>query len=196
MPNKGREKVDFYADCNLGIFGLLAPEKTFMGAAVDEKTNVAIRTILSKFSFPSLNVLFSASGRLRSKDENDLKVDTKLDEMEVRVTLRALDPEGNAIPFDKNGTNSPVSVLGLYPFETRVSDAEEPPVQVTPNLPAILEALAPEEPAAPSPGTPAVPASFGFLDLAGVISGLGLVFGGLFKARFSILDKALLAFDK
>jgi len=47
---KGRDRVDLFADVNLGVFGLLRPD-SFTGVATADKTREAISLILKEFTF-------------------------------------------------------------------------------------------------------------------------------------------------
>lgn len=126
--------------------------------------------ILREFTFPSLNIVFAASARLREKDHNDLRVETKLDEMELRVAITPLDKEDKPI-----AGKTKCEILGLHPFETKAAKVE-PPFQMASNVSSILAAI---------PGIPGA--------ISGVVSGLGLSFGSLLKPKIPILDKAFLA---
>ena len=159
-----KNKVDLFLDVNLGVFGQIRPTQ-FVGAAREGKTKEAISIILKEYSFPVLNVTYSASGRLFVKDHNDLKVSTRLEELEARVRI--------------DGAEKDVVVLGVYPMETTVSKPDQPPIQIQPDVPGLISSIG-----------ALVPAVAPF---AGVLSGLGLTFGPLIKPRFHILDKAFLA---
>jgi hypothetical protein len=166
---QGREKVDLYADVNLGVFGLLHPDK-FSGIATRKEAGKAVSMVLKKYSFPSLNVVFSASGRLRRKDRNDLKVETRLEEMELRLTVRAMDARDRIIKAPGR-----LQVLGLYPYKTEATE-QDPFLQLKPNLSKILSVL------------PSIPEA-----VVGIIANLGLSFGKIFAPGFPVLDKAFLA---
>jgi len=167
---QGLEKVDLYADVNLGVFGLIRPDKS--GGIALEAASEAVSMILKKYSFPSLNVVFSASARLRRKDRNDFKVETRLEEMELRISIRALDARNRIVKAPGR-----VLVLGLYPFKTEASE-QDPLLQMKPNLSKILSAL------------PSIPEA-----VLGIITNLGLSFGKIFAPGFPVLDKAFLASD-
>lgn len=106
--------VDVYADFNLDTFGLLLPER-FTGVATGHLTK-GISKILEHFSFPSLNILFSASGRLvpipNPRNQDYLR--EQIDELQNRVTLEAYDKDDNKLSTDH------VSILGLNPSELEV----------------------------------------------------------------------------
>lgn len=177
QPKKGWKKVDQYVDVNLGVFGLLQP-KLFGGAAIGDKAASAISLVLEHFSFPVLNVLFSASGRLREKDRNDLKVETRLDEMEVRIKVVPLKKDDGPIDLDRSQPSNALEVLGVFPFESEVAEPEHPRFQVTPNVSSLLSAI---------------PADAVLGPLTGIISGLGLAVAPLFRPKFRILEKAFVA---
>ena len=165
MAIPSSDKVDLFLDVNLGVFGQVIPQKTFEGAAMEGEAKKAISIILKEFSFPVLNVIYSASGRLFVKDQYHLKVGTRLEELEVRVKIEA-DP-------------ADVLLLGIHPMDITVSKPDEPSVQVQPKFPELLTGL-----------TTLIPAIAPF---AGLLSGLGLIFGPLIRPKFHILDKTLLS---
>jgi hypothetical protein len=163
----GRGKLDLHADVNLGEFGLLVPNR-FIGPAASRD---AIVRVLGEYSFPRLNVVFSASARLLDRDPNDLEAATRLEEMELRFVLEPRDAQDRPIAA---GGSPALEVLGLYPFESRAS-AGEPPVTLVPRVSTILGAV----------GIPST--------LSGVVSGLGLTFRSLLSPRFPPMGKAFMA---
>ena len=171
MP--GREKVDLFVDANLGGFGLLLV-KQFGSVNIDDAFADAIKQVLGKFSFPVLNIVSSASGKLIEKGKSKAKVATWLEEMETRVTLKAYGSDGTT------ELQGQLEVLGLLPSETKAGEPGEPPIQMTPNIPSILSAV----------GGPALGAAG---PIGGVISALGLTLAPLFKPRPKILQKTFLA---
>ena len=172
MP--GREKVDLFVDANLGGFGLLLV-KQFGSVNIDDAFADAIKQVLGKFSFPVLNIVSSASGKLVKKDKNDLKVESWLEEMETRVTLKAFGSDGTQLQGQPGDVSKPLEVLGLLPSETKSSEPEEPPIQMAPNVSGILSAV--------GGGGP----------IRGVISALGLTLAPLFKPKPKILQKTFRA---
>jgi hypothetical protein len=166
---KGREKVDLHCEVNLGVFGLVRPDN-LAGLATGDKATEAVGLVLKEFTFPSLNIVFAASARLRERDHNDLKVETQLDEMELRVVLTPLDVAGKPI-----ADGAKCSLLGVDPYGTTAAKVE-PPFQVAPNVSSILTAI------------PSIPSA-----LTGIVSGLGLSFGSVMKPSFPITSKAFLA---
>jgi hypothetical protein len=164
----GRSRVDLHADVNLGEFGLLIANR-FSGPASSRE---AIVRVLGEYSFPRLNVVFSASSRLLDRDENDLEVGARLEEMEMRLVVESLDAGGR--PLDPARGLRP-EVLGLYPFESRSAEREAP-VRIAPRLTSILDAVE---------GVPP--------GLSGVLSGLGLTFASLLGPAFPTVHKAFMA---
>ena len=169
---KGRNKVDLFLNVQHGGFGLLLA-KQFGGVKIDDDFAKVVATILGEFSFPVLNFTCSASGKLLRKDENDLKVDVRLEELELRIELEPIDEKGQSISV-KNDSDSDLEVIGLLPSET-ASGKEYPTLQISPNVVNILKAL-------PS-----------LAPLSGIVSGLGLTVAPLFKPRPSVLHKAFMA---
>ena len=161
---RGGNKVDLYLDAHHGGFGLLLV-KQFGGVVIDDQFATHIQSILQNYSFLVINFVFSASGRLRRKDNNDAKVETSLEELELRVSVT---------PTVKESADGPlVEMIGLLPWETETVVPEDPPVQMTPNPASILGAIA---------GTEAL--------ATGILSGLELVVAPLFRPRPRILFKA------
>ena len=173
MPD-GREKVDLFVDASLGGFGLLLVQQ-FGSVNIDYAFADVIKQVLGKFSFPVLNIVSSASGKLTTKDKNDLKVESWLEEMETRVTLKAYGSDGTQLQGQPGDVSKPLEILGLLPSETKSSEPEEPPIQMTPNVSSILSAV--------GGGGP----------IAGVISALGLTLAPLFKPKPKILQKTFRA---
>jgi len=161
--SRGRAKVDLYADANLGAFGLLVPAE-FEGMAAGK---AAIRAVLEHFFFPQLDVVFSASARLLRKDRNDLVVKARLEELETRVTLEALDERDQPVADG-------LEVLAIFPHDARAA-REESRVEVKPNVAGLLSVLPGHELA------------------VGVVAGLGLAFGSLVRPRTTVTRKAFLA---
>ena len=115
----GREKVDLFLDVLDGGFGLLLVQH-FAGVKLADQF-LKINETLRGFSFPVVNFVFSASGRLREKDHNDLTVYTRLDELELRATVAS-------------AQNGYVKVIGLLPGETATSKLGDPAAQFLPNF--------------------------------------------------------------
>jgi hypothetical protein len=126
--------------------------------------------VLAEYSFPSLNFVYSASGSLKSKGTDDLKIATTLEEMEMRVKI---------IPFDRQNREvadaAALSVLGIYPDETTATKKESG-FQVAPDLGALLGVI-------PGIGTA----------LSGIVSALGVTVPNLFRPGFPTTDKAYMA---
>lgn len=162
-------RVDLYVGVNVGIFGLVLPDK-FVGAAAGEEASAAVSLVLKHYSFPTLNFTFSASGRLNPKGSDELKIATTLEEIEMRVKLHALDAKGMLLDDP-----AALAVLGLYPDDTTAT-THESPLQFAPNLAGLAGAL-------PGVGTA----------LSGVISALGVTVPRLIPQRFPITDKAFYA---
>ena len=162
----GREKVDLHVDVNLGVFGLLRPDQ-FTGVATAERAKEAVSVVLQEFSFPSLNIVFAASGRMRQKDNDSAVIDSKLKQMEVRLIISPINDQG-AVIADPNQC----VVLGIHPYETKTEE-QDPQLQITPDVSSLLTAI---------PGIPAA--------VTGVVSALGLTFGPLFKPKFPIIENA------
>ena len=176
-------KVDLFLDAHHGGFGLLLV-KQFGGVAVNDKFSNRIKTVLEKFSFLVINFVFCASGRLREKDKNDAKVDTSLEELELRVTVTPLLDSPSATvtadtqpePETGNTDGSLVEMIGLLPWETEAVAPGDSPVQMTPNPASILGAIVGPEVLATE-----------------ILSGLDLVFAPLFRPRPRILFKAFMS---
>lgn len=164
MAPKGRNKVDLFVDVQHLGFGLLLANQ-FAGVRIDDKFRRAVKSILGKFSFPVLNFTFSASGRLRRKDDNDLKIETRLEELELRVNLE---------PVPGNVDTAPM-VIGLLPFETKAT-SEDSAIQFTPDLGSMLKAIPDLSPA-----------------LSGIVSSLDLAVAPFFKPKPRVLQKAFVA---
>ena len=90
--------------------------KQFGSVNIDDKFAQAIKDVLEKCSFPVLNIVSSASGRLVTKDKNDLKVESWLEEMETRVTLKAYDSGGAELQGQPEDVSKSVEVLGTPAF--------------------------------------------------------------------------------
>ena len=128
------ERVDIYFDCNLGVFGLLRPER-FAGVATGDKVTEAISAILKEVSFPSLNIVFSATGRLLERGKRAMKLGALLQEAELRVTVEPLDQNGNEVKFEAPAR--PLKILGLEPSETEALKFV-PDIGAIPDIPSPL----------------------------------------------------------
>ncbi len=71
-------EVSQFVDINLGMFGLVRPQR-FTGAATGTQVSEALSEILSKLTFPSLNVLYSATAKLLIQKGQMLMVGAKLE---------------------------------------------------------------------------------------------------------------------
>ena len=167
---KGMNKVDLFLDVQHLGFGLLLANQ-FAGVKIDNKFSAAVKSILNEFSFPVLNFTFSASGKLLRIDNNDLKVETWLEELELRINLKPVENKGDSAPKD----DSALKVIGLLPFETKAA-SEDSPIQITPDLGNILKAI------------PSLSST-----LSGIVSGLGVAVAPLFKPKPRVLHKAFVA---
>lgn len=139
--------IDMYVGCNLGLFGLLRPEK-FSGFAISQKMIDAVSATLHAYSFPSLNVVMSATARLVERDKADYHFKTKLQEVETRIELTALDSEEK--PIDLVPGQISVKVLALNPSATEavkaidgeiISQASSEPEKVSPDYSSIANAI-------------------------------------------------------
>ncbi|MEM7482361.1 MAG: hypothetical protein AAF481_14385 [Acidobacteriota bacterium] len=119
----GSQRVDVFVTANLGIFGFVQPNG-FSGAALGDKTTEALSAVLKNFSFPSLNLAFAASARLRPRSSTSMVTGTKLQEMELRVILEALEQTDGPAPPDGEPL---IKILGLEPSETLARVIEERP---------------------------------------------------------------------
>ncbi len=169
--------VDVYADFNLDTFGLLLPER-FTGVASGNLTK-GISKILEYFSFPSLNILFSASGQLtrinNKKNQDYLK--EQIDELQNRISIEAYDKNDNMLSTDH------VSILGLNPSETEVTTATSEgggsttnAFQYKPNISAILKEIAALE--SDDEDNHAFPVAAVAMVASAAAQGLQLAFGG------------------
>ncbi|MEO1337293.1 MAG: hypothetical protein AAFV29_16745, partial [Myxococcota bacterium] len=158
---------------------LLLPER-FTGIST---TPVAagVAKILEYFSFPSLNVVFSAAGRLVPVSDQDLLLKGLLDELETRLTLQPLDKDGKKMPLES------LSILGLEPSATEVRSEEEDgggrtsmQFEYKPNISAIFDTIKqlsdPSDPPTSEPN-PASAAAIAAVASAAA-QGLQLAFGG------------------
>ena len=120
----GRTKIDIHFDVLHGGFGLLLAEQ-FSGARLTDQFK-KIKNTLNEFTFPVVNVVFSASGRLREKDQNHLVVSTRLEELELRIIVTP------------NNGGTQVKTIGLFPWETITSKPAEDLESVTPSFSSVL----------------------------------------------------------
>jgi len=151
---------------NLGSFGLVLPDRFALADA--DKASDAIKAVLKKYVFPSLNITYSASAPLTAKKDK-YKIMTSLKEMEVRLRVTPLGDNNEPL---KEGC----VILGIYPDETSTHE-KKPPIQVTPNLGALVTALGVASP------------------LAAIIPALGIALPGLFRSSFPVVSKAFIADD-
>ena len=121
---KGREKVHLAVDVLHVGFGLLLVEQ-FAGLKISKQLR-AIEKTLGDFKFPVLNFVFSAAGKLRTEDENDLVVKTRLDELELRATVTA--------SVDNGETEVPVKTIGLLPWQTITTKTDASMTKFAPSM--------------------------------------------------------------
>jgi len=156
--------VDFYCSVNLGSFGLVLPDRFVLADA--DKASDAIKAVLKEYTFPSLNITYSASAPLQAKKDK-YKIMTSLKEMELRLTVQPLGDKDAPL-------TDGCLILGIYPDDTTVVE-KKPPIQVTPDLGALVTAL--------GVGSP----------LAAIIPALGIALPGLFRSSFPVVSKAFIA---
>ena len=120
----GRDKVHIFVDVLHGGFGLLLMDQ-FSGVKLTKQFD-EIRKTLQDFTFPVVSFVFSASGRLREKDHNDLVVSTQLEELELRI----------AVTHEPGDT--PVKTIGLLPSETTTSKPRNNTVKFAPSISSVL----------------------------------------------------------
>ncbi|WP_282605668.1 hypothetical protein [Pelagibius sp. Alg239-R121] len=118
ITNNPEEFVDLFVDANLGVFGKVFPKNDFALLNNNDKVSSAVSALLSAVTFPTLNIVFSAAGRLRERNRKNLKDDIRLDEMEMRVRIVPLDENGEEI-IQADDEVAPVRVLGIDPFKTK-----------------------------------------------------------------------------
>ena len=119
-----RDKVHIFFDVLHGGFGLLLVQQ-FSGVKL-AKQFAEINNTLTQFTFPVVNFVFSAAGRLRKKDRNDLTVSTRLDELELRLVVT------------HGASDTPVKVIGLLPAETVTSKPKDQAAKFTPSISSIF----------------------------------------------------------
>lgn len=118
ITNNPEEFVDLFVDANLGVFGKVFPQNDFALLNNNEKVSSAVSALLSAVTFPTLNIVFSAAGRLRERNRKNLKDDIRLDEMEMRVKIVPLGKDGQELVQGIDEV-APVRVLGIDPFKTK-----------------------------------------------------------------------------
>ena len=136
---KGHEKVHVFLDVLHGGFGLLLVEQ-FGNVKLAKEFGDAIKKALNDFTFPVVNFVFSAAGKLRHQDNNDLKVETRLDELQLGVTVTGLDNDGNELP-EGGQEEKPVKTLGLFPWQTLTAKPQGSTAKFAPSLSATLGPL-------------------------------------------------------
>ena len=120
----GRDKVHIFFDVLHGGFGLLLVEH-FSGVKLTKQFE-EIKKTLTDFTFPVVNFVFSAAGRLRKKDHNDLAVSTHLEELELRIVVTHGDGD------------TPVKTIGLMPGETTTSKPRNHAAKVAPSISSVF----------------------------------------------------------
>lgn len=166
------DKIDFYLHVSLGDFGILRPEQA-TGMAAGEKTLKVAKAILSNYSFPSVRVIFSSSGRLVKKSEEVLAIDAHLKQMEVRLTVDPI--EGNNIQNIPPDSANRLIILGIVP-NSAATDSTTSPIHLSPDVSHIAEVGSAEAD-----------------DFAGVASSLRLKFAPRSTSEVSLIGKAFLA---
>ena len=179
-------EVDQFVDINLGVFGLIRPER-FTGAAAGTQVTQAISEILSKLTFPSLNVLYSATAKLLILRDQKLKVGAKLEELELRVEIERVKVE---VDGEKKTVRNPgpelVKILGIEPSRTQALKII-PDVGSVPDLSGLASALG-----------SGLGLAFGSPELGAFLGELGSALAGLRSEdkptpRFPIVEKAGIA---
>ncbi len=117
-PQEARGLVDMYVDANLGVFGRVFPKDAFAILNNGDTVSSAVSALLTAVTFPTLNIVFSAAGKLRERSRKSLKDDIRLQEMEMRVEIAPLDKDGKLIVQGEDEV-APVRVLGIDPFKTK-----------------------------------------------------------------------------
>ena len=117
----GRDKVHIFLDVLHGGFGLLLVEQ-FSGVKLSKQFD-EIRRTLQHFTFPVVSFVFSAAGRLRKEDHNDLAVSTRLEELQLRITVT-----------DSESTDTPVKTIGLLPSDTTTSKPRDNMLKFAPSI--------------------------------------------------------------
>lgn len=209
ITNNPEEFVDLFVDANLGVFGKVFPQNDFALLNNNEKVSSAVSALLSAVTFPTLNIVFSAAGRLRERNRKNLKDDIRLDEMEMRVKIVPLDKDGQEIIQGVDEV-APVRVLGIDPFKTKavkVVETEDGSV-VSPEAAGGNSSLVPDLAGVASTLAKAAGGALGFPVAGEIVGGaasllgsvgpkLGLDFGlsgdDEPKARLPIVEKSTIA---
>lgn len=97
--------------------------------ATGAEVRQAISSVLEQCTFPSLNIVFSATGRLLEKNRRVMTVEAQLQKLEVRVLLRPLDRNGNELSV--NPPSDVLEILGLNPSGTTAVKVVIPPEKKT-----------------------------------------------------------------